>query len=368
MIFTKEKSNEGRQKELDFAKGIAIVFMIWVHINESYLSELASNRMYSKVIEFLGSPPAAPIFMLLLGTGIVYSKRSTAIVLFKRGTYLLGLGYILNFLRDFVPCFILSKINNDVSYVIDGWELLWGIDILQFAGLVFIFFALVKKLKIKNITLFLVWCGFLSINLLVRGISFDSEILNRLMGLLWGTDEFSWFPFFTWVTFPIAGYYFGQAIIRCKDKNTFYKYLLLVSGSISIPLWIYSYINNVRFGAFGDLYQTEYYHHDMMGNIVLIAFALFWLSLCFIISKYVPKIIYKNIRRWSNNITQMYCIHQLIIGILLLVLEENAYMPMAMFILSAAVFIVTDLLCIFINNIKANKLSLKKVRVSYAHN
>ena len=112
MIFTKEKSNEGRQKELDFAKGIAIVFMIWVHINESYLSELASNGMYSKVIEILGSPPAAPIFMLLLGTGIVYSKRSTAIVLFKRGTYLLGLGYILNFLRDFVPCFILSKIKN----------------------------------------------------------------------------------------------------------------------------------------------------------------------------------------------------------------------------------------------------------------
>ena len=33
-IFTKEMSNLGRQRELDLAKGLAIIFMIWVHVNE----------------------------------------------------------------------------------------------------------------------------------------------------------------------------------------------------------------------------------------------------------------------------------------------------------------------------------------------
>ena len=363
-IFTKEKSNLKRQIELDLAKSMAIVFMIWVHVNELYLSESAHGQIYNRIIEFLGSPPAAPIFMLSLGVGIIYSSKNGAKELFKRGLILLISGYILNLARDIIPYLILAAANNDPSYIIDGWPLLWGIDILQFAGLTFIFFALVKKFKLKNTILFLIWCILLTLNILVKDISFESELLNKIFGLLWGTDEFSWFPFLTWISFPIAGYYFGQALIRCENKNIFYKNLLLISGSISLPLWLYSYVNDVRFGAFGDLYQTEYYHHDIMGNIILIMFALFWISLCFFVSKYIPQVLYKIINRWSRNITQMYCVHQIIIGILLLILEENMYTPAFVCSLFFIVFWITDIFCLFLNSINKKRKSRYDTKVS----
>lgn len=359
-ILSKRECNVERQKEIDLAKGIAIIFMIWVHVNETYLLEAVSGGIYSRVVEFLGSPPAAPVFMFSLGIGIVYSRRSTTANLFERGINLFLLGYILNFIRDFLPYYILFKMNNDISYIRDGWELLWGIDILQFSGLVFIFFSLVKKFKLKNVTLYLILCGFVTLNILIKNIYFESAFLNRLMGLVWGTDEFSWFPFLTWIAFPILGYYFGQLLIRCNDKNKFYKKIFFISGSISIPLWIYSYINDVKFGAFGALYQTEYYHHDIVANIILSIFVLFWISICFFSCEYIPEKVYDNIKRWSGNITKMYCIHQIILGLLLFVLEENMYTPIFSCILSFIIFCVTDICCIFFNSIKDNRRKVTK--------
>ena len=84
-LFSTEKINSGRQKELDFAKGLAIIFMIIVHVNEVYQNSNLEGGIYNRFIEFIGSPPAAPIFMFLLGVGIVYSKNISANILFNRG-------------------------------------------------------------------------------------------------------------------------------------------------------------------------------------------------------------------------------------------------------------------------------------------
>lgn len=358
-IFTKEESNFGRQRELDIAKGIAVFFMIWVHVNEVYQSTAIEGGVYNRIIEFIGSPPAAPIFMMMLGTGIIYSKKSTAGILLKRGIFLVCLGYILNFFRDYIPYFLLTMLNNDPEYIIEGWELLWGTDILHFAGLSFMFFSFIKKFKIKTIGIFMIWCGFVTLNILLKGVSFDNPIINGFFRLIWGTDENAWFPFLTWITFPVMGYFFGQLLIRCNDKNTLYKNILLISGSFSIPLWIYSYFNDIRFGAFGELYQTEYYHHDIIGNIVLCTFALFWISICYFISKCIPEILEKIMVRWSRNINSMYCVHWIIIGYLMLVLEEVAYMPLEIFIIMIVVCITTDIICTIFTKRKLARYSLK---------
>lgn len=361
-LFTKERSNLGRQKELDLAKGVAIIFMVLVHVNEWYQSPAIDGGVYTRVVEFLGSPPAAPVFMILLGIGIVYSRKSDAKTMMKRGIYLIILGYVLNLFREFIPYALVSKIDNDVSYLKEGWDLLWGSDILQFSGLAFIFFSFVKKFKIKNIGIFLIWCGFITLNILLRGHSFDNSIVNGVFRLIWGTDTFAFFPFLSWITFPILGYFFGQLLVRCTNKTLFYKNILIVSGSLSIPLWIYSYVNNVRFGAFGELYQTEYYHQDIMGNIVLCTFVLFWISLCYFVGKYIPAIVHKAMARWSKNINEMYFVHSVLIGWLILVLEESSYMPLQILMLTLFIFIVTDLICIYITNKKVKRRNLKAKR------
>ena len=358
-LFTKERSNLGRQKELDLAKGLAIIFMILVHVNETYQSTTIAGGVHNRIIEFLGSPPAAPVFMMLLGVGIVYSKKSTAKVMLKRGISLIIIGYVLNLFREVIPYAILSKVNNDVSYMSDGWDLLWNSDILQFAGLVFIFFSFIKKFKIKNIAIFLIWCGFITLNILLRGKSFDNSVANGIFRLVWGTDGSSYFPFLAWITFPILGYFFGQLLVRCTNKTLFYKNLLIASGAFSIPLWIYSYVNNVSFGAFGELYQVEYYHHDIMGNIVLCTFVLFWISLCYFVGKYIPTMVHKAMARWSKNTNEMYCVHSVLIGFLMLLIEEESYMSLQILILAVFIFIFTDLICIYISNVKVKKRNIK---------
>lgn len=75
-IFTNEKVNCGRQRELDVAKGLAVIFMVLVHVYEVYGGSVEGTT-FSHVVEFLGSPPAAPVFMFLLGVGVVYSRKNT---------------------------------------------------------------------------------------------------------------------------------------------------------------------------------------------------------------------------------------------------------------------------------------------------
>ena len=98
-LFNNKKVNLGRQKELDIAKGLAILFMVIVHVNEVYQSADFEGGLYERIIEFIGSPPAAPIFMLLLGVGLVYSKNNNSKALIKRGLFLFVGAYILNFIK-----------------------------------------------------------------------------------------------------------------------------------------------------------------------------------------------------------------------------------------------------------------------------
>lgn len=176
--------------------------------------------------------------------------------------------------------------------------------------------------------------------------------MNFALGLFWGTNDYIWFPFLTWITYPILGYFFGKLLIRCKDKDKFYKGILLVTVPLSIALWIYSYKNNVRFGAFGELYQYDYYNHDLMGNIVIGSFALLWLSICFYVVKYIPEYVYNVFARWSKNVNMMYCLHYAIIGWLVLVIETESQTPGKVMLLALCIFVVTDLICVLLNNKK----------------
>lgn len=355
-IFTREKSNFAYQKELDLAKGLAIIFMVLVHTNEYYQSLSIEGGFYNRVVEFLGSPPAAPIFMIILGAGIVYSKRSNPKYLFRRGVSLLAMGYMLSVFSDVIPGAILAHKFNDMSYLTEGIEYLGGFDILHFSGLAFIFFAFVKRFNICNKKLFVIWCGLATLNMFIRGNPVENETLNIICRGLWGTDDFSWFPFLSWIIFPIVGYYFGQLLIRCTDKKTLYKNLFIITAPLSVPLWIYSYINNVRFGAFGNLWQTEYYHHDILGNIVLCVFALFWISVLYFVAQYLPQGVNKAMSRWSKNTNSIYCIHYSLLGFTTIVLEQESYGPGMVIVIAICVFVVTDFLSVAYKKVKSRGL------------
>lgn len=337
---------------MDIAKGLAVIFMVLVHVYEVY-GEDVKGTIFSEIIEFLGSPPAAPVFMFLLGAGLVYSKKSTAKVTFTRGCKLFVLAYALNFVRDFIPYMIIGKMDNDPASITEAWDSLFGIDILAFAALAFMFFAIVKKYKIKDNYLIILWAVFSSLGLLLSRLTVENEVFNSIFGLIWGTDDYSWFPFLNWIFYPIIGYIFANKLIRCTDKDKLYKELFIVTTPLSIALWLCTYIKRIDFGLF-DLFQTNYYHHDIIGNIIMGVFVLQWISCIYLITKNMSDGIYKCFARWSKNCNGIYCAHWVILGYSMLVLED-AYGQVMLCIMALIIFILSDIISIFLDK--------KKIRI-----
>ena len=84
-FFDKQRVNTGRQNELDIARGLAVLFMIAVHVLRSFSKEIVIYSFGGTIVNALGGPPAAPVFMFIFGAGIVYSKKSDSKILLKRG-------------------------------------------------------------------------------------------------------------------------------------------------------------------------------------------------------------------------------------------------------------------------------------------
>lgn len=354
-LFTQQKINSGRQKDLDIAKGLAILLMVLVHVNEVYQSTDLEGGISNRIIEFLGSPPVAPIFMILLGLGIVYSRNNSSSNLFYRGISIFILGYALNFFRDFIPYSILAFTESDPSYTTEAYSSLLGIDILQFSGLAFLFFAFIKKFNIKTKHLPLFYIVFATINLLVKNFSTDNFLIDAVLGLIWGTNDYSWFPFLSWIGFVIAGYIFGEFLIKCTNTDYFYKQCLMYSTFTTIALWIYAYINKVSFGAFGELYQNTYYQHEMMGDIILLSTAIFWISCVHFITKFIPQNICNAFSRWSKNINLIYCIHWVLLGYSMLFLETESYTPLVIILISIVIFILSDIISSYYSKLKKKR-------------
>lgn len=325
--------------------------MVLVHIFELYADPMLEETIHAQIVEFLGSPPAAPVFMVLLGIGIVYSKRNTAEQLLKRGFSILILGYVLNFFRDLIPYSLLATLQSDPSYTTEAWASMWGIDILHFAGLAFIFFGIIKKFNIKDIYLPVILSVLAVANIFFRDKSTGSVVGDAVLGLFWGTDSYSWFPFCSWIAFPIAGYMFGKLLIRCKDKDKFYKISLLLSSFTLILSVVFACVNDIKFGAF-ELYQDTYYHQDIMGNVIFISFTIAWIAIIHFTTKRIPDRIYKMFARWSKNTNEMYCAHWILIGYLLLFLECEAQMMPVILIVFVVVFILSDIISEKVSNMR----------------
>ena len=84
-----------RDATADLLKGTAVVLMIQVHLMELFALPDVLAGGAGQLSLFLGGPPAAPVFMVVMGYYTAASKRSLGGLLL-RGLKLLALGAALN--------------------------------------------------------------------------------------------------------------------------------------------------------------------------------------------------------------------------------------------------------------------------------
>ena len=230
------QKNKGRQVELDLAKALAIIFMIFVHTYEAHWflenTEEGSGYICAWLIEFLGGVPAAPLFMLAMGVGVVYSKRSTSVTYLKRAGQIFGLGILVNFFQQWIPIFMRPDVAEE--FAANAHSII-ATDIYSFVTITFLYFAFLKTTKnpIPIAAVTLVICMILNEVTYPNSIDTGNVWLDSIIGIFIRTNEYSYFPFFTWALWPLLGYLFGQLLIRTENKMKMYS-IIAATGVVAL--------------------------------------------------------------------------------------------------------------------------------------
>lgn len=332
-LFSHEHVNKGRQPAFDLCKTFCIVLMILCHvfyaIKYSTTESLNATYIAHNLVRLLG----AQFFMFSMGMGLAYTKNDSAKSCARRGVILLLTGYLLNFLREILPWIVTGTYPMFSSIMTnDKFLMLLSCDILQFAGLAFLFFALAKHLKLSNLTIFIT-----TLCITVIGAFCTNEITLKLtpdtfyysfVGLLipiknFTTSDYVCFSFSNWIIYPVFGWLFGKALKRCHNLDKFYLYLLGISLPIFLLAW--AAFDAVDKNMWLILMNPIVYHQQnpvilaVYMNIIAIA-----ISIAHLLSIHLTKFkIWNIIKHLSSELPTLYIISWVAIGWLAAWLKFN---------------------------------------------
>lgn len=303
MKFNKSGFSLKRDEFSDFLKGIAVILMIQVHVVELFAQPDVFESSIGKLSLFLGGVPVAPLFLAIMGYYAFQSSKQVTGLIY-RGIKLILLGIALNIGLNL---HLLIKIFSG-AYLVDPLELVFGVDILICAGFSIIFTGLLKNYFKKAPWLIPVCIVLiLGIAYLDNDLKIQHPFYKYFIAVFGGQYKWSYFPFFPWAAYVLAGGLFS--IVGPKIKP---------SASILIPSIIAGLVFTVftlRFatGITGNL--PGYYHHDFDFFLWACAFLIFWSCLCFIMYQYVHLFyIMKPITLLGKNVTSAYIVQWLLIG------------------------------------------------------
>ena len=330
-IKTKTRLNGNRIHIADFLKGLAVLFMIKIHLTEVFLLPASLNSVYGKVTMFLGGIPAAPMFMLIMGYFLAKAQPSIADAI-KRGGKLIALGLLLNIGMNANLIYQVQFNNWNANL----WEYIFGVDILILAGLSIIFLSCIgKRTVIIN--------GFIAIILLfiLARLLPDINYTNYLTPYFYGHQHWAYFSLLPWFAYPLSGYLLFK--INEQYPQFLFKYIFIgLAVVISILFWEYGYKTSIQLPSF--------YNHDVFFFIYTLSFMyVYYLLINLLLLKLNSKI--NNYIQWiGKNVTTIYVLQWLIIGNL------GTYIYQTQTIKQTALWFIPILLAVSILTLLKNKL------------
>lgn len=353
--FAKEPVNLGRQKELDIAKGMAVIFIIFCHgfeiLSNFFDPEISTDIAYGLLDVVLGGSFSAPVFMFCMGICLCYSRRNSAKSIFNRALRIAGIAFLLEVTRTAIPGFLEWLIYRDPE-CIDYVRLFFGVDILQFAALALLTIALFKKLKLKPVVMLIIAVVCSVAGQLLQGVSTGSVVGDSITGFIWRSYEYSLFPLLSWLIIPVCGYVFGHAWQRIQDKETFFRWVTPISWIISIAYFVSMALVGVEYYLSGG----DYYALGI-GDAAFAFVACFaMIGLGYYLAKW-KGCVSNWLRSLGSRVTSVYCIHWTLYCFLLLLMicvQETYVSQWAIIPTAILVMIVSDMLSRLYMKIKLN--------------
>jgi len=222
-----------RYYEIDLARAIPLLFLPIVHVFEEYSAGgfLYSGTESSLKIIYQMCILGPSVFMIVLGMNIAFSTHTSPKELFQRGLKTILYYFLLNAARFGIPTLL------GYLFIPEPWVLelaacmMVTSDILMFAGLAFLFFALMRKWKISSFGSLLITLGILCIHMLVSPMLVVAErsVFADFLGNFIYCSETSSFPVMAWLPYPAIGLIMGEYMKTLNEQGVhrFYRRLLL---------------------------------------------------------------------------------------------------------------------------------------------
>jgi len=314
------KINTGRQPEFDLAKVAAVFFMVIIHVADNMGTVMENGGIAPIVLDFIGGPLAAPVFMFAMGVGMVYTKHGEPKDFAKRGVHLLLLGYVLNFFRETILIIAAHVFSVDTPYDKSLIDTIGTVDILHFAGISFLSVALFRKIglgsgKILFAALIMQLAGYLA-----NGM-FDGtpKTVQYLLGLLFYTNQYVSFPALLWFVYPAAGLVFGEVLQTVTNKDVFYIKVTLTGVITFVVVTIGTIVTNTN--LLNYFMGTDYYRQNIFNTMWILSIVFTFMGIYQLISKVLPEKVMTQIKIISTQINTIYIIQWLLITYVIAVKE-----------------------------------------------
>jgi uncharacterized membrane protein len=302
----------GRIRAFDLARGLAVLFMMLIHVLGHYGDPATWRTLVGAVIVFLGGPLAAPVFMFLMGASLALSRRSNALAIAQRGLWLLGLAYGLNVLRGALPASL-----GLVTGVIDEADiapysvgtLLALVDIHQLAGLSLLLIAALPAIRAVPLAALALAIGVAILAPLMWGTTSGIAPIDAALRLLWGAEWYVFFPLLGWFAYPLVGLAYGTLLVRTPDRRAFVRR----AGRIGVAVGLAGLALMLALDPVRSV--DDYWRQGPATVAAIVGLGMAWLAACDIaVERIPPNRVLDLLYGWSARVTSMYCIHWILIG------------------------------------------------------
>lgn len=301
--FKNQFINSKRNQTADLLKGLAVIFMIQVHLIELFARQDIFSSNIGSVLLFFGGPPAAPLFMVVMGYYIAQSNKSFSHN-FKRGILLFAGGILLNTGINLHLLLLVSQGNSQI----DPLKLIFGADILPLAGLSIIIISLLKISFKKNLFFYLITAAVI---LYVHNITLNSNLSDNnlvfIQAFLWGNLGWSYFPLIPWLFYPLMGFMYSLFIKKVNLDQSYKDFF----GLFTIVVTYITLNYGIEIAA--DL--KDYYHHDWLYSFWVVQFLILMVYFSEKIEMLCGKSNLLIFIKWlGKNVTAVYVFQWIIIG------------------------------------------------------
>ena len=333
-------TTDGRLRFLDIARGLAIIFMVFQHVQLLFAVGFGEDSALGTTFLLLGTAPAAPVFMVAMGFLFGSSARTGVRSGVVRGLQLFALGYVLNLLRFVLPLLVQSDARLLAVFGGTWWGPFFEIDILQLAGLSLIVLGPVKR-YVRDPRLILVLAAAVAtVAPLLWGVGGGHFVLDPL----WGLGEWVSFPLFPWLAYPLLGLSLAGFAVRATSADRLMRVWALAGAAAVLAGAALAVLVPASSGifVFGD-----YFRSGLPVQLLLAGFVLLWLPLLWWLDR---RLAWRTVPRYltslSRNITAVYLIQWLLIGWLAIALGVHEQPSWLAALLGVPILVASHLLAL----------------------